>query len=781
MKVTDRNNFSISTDELATGLQNSAAALSVAGNSLDESIALMTAGNAITQDASRTGNGLRMIALRMTGTEEAKAEAEAMGEDVSDFVVQTQSKIDKQLRDYTAVASNNFKGVSLLDENGNYRSTYQVLQDIADIYDEIVETDKQFGTNKMNGLLELIAGKSRSNIAASVLQNGDMLRSVYQQSQNAEGSALEENEKYLDSIDGKIQQAQNRLQEFASLAINSDVFKGLVDGATSFLEVLNNIIQTAGMLPTILGVGGIAGIAKNIPSFASIGEEILAVKNIRNKDGVVDSKGLGKIFAENKNGQFSDIVGVKEFGRKYGIGDVDLVEGIKNASKENKELASSFEQIVDVGGDASVTMSNFVKQTSKTGEKEGAKSVGVLGKAFEGLKSTISSVWGILSANPILTGAVLGTAAIVGGAMWYDKRYDRQKEQADTAIETSDKSTSDLEETKTKLEEVGSKIDEIKSKGKLSLTDQAELANLQAQKDELEAIKSLQEETVKNDKADANKEAIKALEMDEAAENLTDERQTASTTSTKYYGKTKLLQAAEDEVKRLNTLKDERQKMQDEMNEAVKDGDKERQKQLQDDIDTQDATIKKAKEHLMEHYNDIKDLQKGLDAEDTENGGQKWFNKTQNAIDDILYSVDDSKTPIERMKKILDNAFKGNGEQAAKFGDSISDYLTKSVESGKTAFEGLKELGLTMKDLGFDWKNMDVDERQMAIDALNQQFKDLAKSATDAKDAIKNVKPAVDGTFEGVQKAQESANAGANWESNYCSIYVPKENQYERV
>ena len=49
-----------------------------------------------------------------------------MGEDVDDFVVRTKSKTDQIIRDYTAVASNAYKGISVLDVNGNLRSTYDI-------------------------------------------------------------------------------------------------------------------------------------------------------------------------------------------------------------------------------------------------------------------------------------------------------------------------------------------------------------------------------------------------------------------------------------------------------------------------------------------------------------------------------------------------------------------------------------------------------------------------------------------------------------------------------
>ena len=88
------DNFSSSTDQLAQGMQNVSAVLKVQGNDIDQSLALLTAANDITQDMSKASMGVRTIALRIAGTKEAKEELEELGEDTSDFVVQTQSKVD---------------------------------------------------------------------------------------------------------------------------------------------------------------------------------------------------------------------------------------------------------------------------------------------------------------------------------------------------------------------------------------------------------------------------------------------------------------------------------------------------------------------------------------------------------------------------------------------------------------------------------------------------------------------------------------------------------------
>lgn len=152
------NNFSVSTDELATGLKNAAAVLATQGNDIDQALALLTAGNAVTQDISKTSAGIRTISLRIAGTEEAKNELADMGEDIDDFVVKTRSKTNSIIQDYTAVASNNYKGVSVLDDNGNLRDTYNILLDIAKVYEEIQAEDKKAGTNRAQALIEELAG-----------------------------------------------------------------------------------------------------------------------------------------------------------------------------------------------------------------------------------------------------------------------------------------------------------------------------------------------------------------------------------------------------------------------------------------------------------------------------------------------------------------------------------------------------------------------------------------------------------------------------------------------
>lgn len=257
------NNYSISTDGLATALKDSASALVTANNDLNEAVSLTTAGNAITQDPSKVGAGLRTISLRLVGTEEAKQELSDLGEE-TDGMITTVSKLRDTIMDATKAASSDGKGFDILDSNGNYKSTYEIMQGLADLYDNIVKKDKELGTNNLNLLLETIAGKNRANIAASILQNGDMLRSVYEDAQNSEGSAEKELNSYLDSIDGKMAQLENRAQEFWFKVIDSETIKNGIDLLSTLLKCTTDFVDTVGLLPTILTGIGAALSFKNV-------------------------------------------------------------------------------------------------------------------------------------------------------------------------------------------------------------------------------------------------------------------------------------------------------------------------------------------------------------------------------------------------------------------------------------------------------------------------------------------------------------------------------------
>lgn len=290
------NNYAIATDQLATALQSSASALMTQGNDLYEAAALVTAGNQVVQDANKVGTGLRTISLRIAGVKEGdddiKEELAELGEEVDEWVVSTQAKKRQVIMDYTKTASNMGQGVDILDSNGNLKDTYTILLEIAKIYKEIQEEDKKYGTNRAQGLVEELAGKNRSNIAASILMNPELLEDVYNSAMDSAGSAAEENAKYLDSIVGKTQQLSNQWQQFQSNLLNSDDLKSFLEILTSILKVVNKFSKALPLVTaSVISLStAMANNRNNFAQFYSFNPQTNSL------DGIFPKMGLGNLF-----------------------------------------------------------------------------------------------------------------------------------------------------------------------------------------------------------------------------------------------------------------------------------------------------------------------------------------------------------------------------------------------------------------------------------------------------------------------------------------------------
>ena len=154
IKIVDKlniigNNFAISSDGIAEGLQRSASTLVAAGNSLEQSIAMLAAGNKVAQDPEALGNALKVLSMRIRGT---KTDLEEAGEETDGLITNT-SKLRDKVKALTDVNGNG--GVDILTDTGAYRSTYDILLDIAEIWDDINDADPK----NQAALLEILAGE----------------------------------------------------------------------------------------------------------------------------------------------------------------------------------------------------------------------------------------------------------------------------------------------------------------------------------------------------------------------------------------------------------------------------------------------------------------------------------------------------------------------------------------------------------------------------------------------------------------------------------------------
>ena len=149
-------------------------------------------------------------------------------------------------------------GISLFTDSSKteFKSTYQIIKDISEIYDEL--SDKQ-----QADLLEKIAGKRQGQIVAAAIQNFEAAEKAMDDMANSAGSAEKEMAIIMDSVDYKANKLKETGTGISQNLFQRDDMKNLLDGLTKIAEVLDWITEKAGLFGTIgLGVG-IGALFKN--------------------------------------------------------------------------------------------------------------------------------------------------------------------------------------------------------------------------------------------------------------------------------------------------------------------------------------------------------------------------------------------------------------------------------------------------------------------------------------------------------------------------------------
>lgn len=234
------NNYSVTAAGVGEALKRSASALDVAGNSIQETAAMVTGITEVTQDPEKAGNALKVVSMRLRGM---KGQLEELGEDVDDNVVNL-SKMQGQVLRLTRGK------VNIFDDSGEFKSTYEIMQGIADVLHEL-------STIEQADLLETVAGKHRANDVAALVSNWNNVEKAVVSATNATGSAAEEHAKYVDSMQGRLNQLTAAFQSFSNTFLETDMVKGVISALTGLLDTLEKIIDTIGGVGTAGLLGGL--------------------------------------------------------------------------------------------------------------------------------------------------------------------------------------------------------------------------------------------------------------------------------------------------------------------------------------------------------------------------------------------------------------------------------------------------------------------------------------------------------------------------------------------
>ena len=84
------------------------------------------------------------------------------------------------------------------------------------------------------------------------MQNYSDVQKYMNEAADSSGTSMQKYEAYTDSLAGKLEGFTNAFQTMSTTFLNSDLFGGLIDGGTQFLNILTKIIDVGGGLPAVL-------------------------------------------------------------------------------------------------------------------------------------------------------------------------------------------------------------------------------------------------------------------------------------------------------------------------------------------------------------------------------------------------------------------------------------------------------------------------------------------------------------------------------------------------
>ncbi len=391
----------------------------------------------------------------------AKTEAEDAGES-TDGMAESVS----ELRDEILALTGGKVDIQIDDDT--FKSTYQILRELSSVWEDLTDVSKA-------NILELVGGKRNSNVVAALLENFSVAEEALKTSATSAGSAVAENEKVLESIQGKLNVLKATFQEISLSFVSSDFISGAITGLTKLLEILNSFVGVVGPLPT------------------AIGAITLALSALGKKAGAFSLGGTRgdqfQIFSKSIQQVKDDFKALEPAGRGVSI------QSIFSSSDTNQKLIAlqKFNEAISNGGSKVAAYKKYIADLPIEFRKmsvqiaKGETTVGDCAKKLElmGVKSKAAAV-GVaalnVATNMLITMGV--TAAITGIIAGLDALINRQEKAAEKAKEIAQDSRDAAQKQSEQTESISSltnKYEELASGDTQNSSTREEILSIQDQ------------------------------------------------------------------------------------------------------------------------------------------------------------------------------------------------------------------------------------------------------------------------------------------------------------
>lgn len=402
-----------------------------------------------------------------------------------------------------------------------------------------------------------------------------------------------------------------------------------------------------------------------------------------------------------------------------------------------KEASSAVEKVAEASTSTATAVAEVGTASAASSASMTTMEAATAGLATEETVATGATVgFGTAIKGFLVTVAPIAAALVAVGAAFklahdYVTKFDTAVEKAETSQSNFEQTKSELSSLQDELDSTKDKIKELKSSDKLTIADQAQLSTLKTQSKELQRQIDLKEKLADSQSQKAVKDAMSALKVGSFIDHTRMEDievsgghgEISTTKKDTRYKRTDIVTAAKNEVKELNKLKEEREKLLDDYDKAKTDKKKDsidskieaKEKEISKYEDTVEKKIQKIQK-LRDNFLDENDnLKSGLTSKQ-----QSMYNNLTKVLDD--YTNND---PVAKKAAALEKIW--NNKDFAKAQQSLVDKIRQgqdvSVDSLKKDFPELVS--------ACDKAGISVSVLKNELDALGQSSSGVTKLEND--------------------------------------------------
>lgn len=316
------NNYAVSSGQLAQNLGNMSAAMATGNNTFEQSLGMLTAMTEITRNAAKGSRALITVQGRLNQ------------------VVDESSDTGKAL-----TAWYQEHAIAIKDDEGQVRSLYEVLTDVAKIWPKLTKNEQMY-------YLQQQAGTTQTQNLAALLKNYQTAIDATNTALESNGSAMKENEAYMESISAKEQALAAEFEDFANRVLSKELVGGFLDAGKAMLDFANNDVGAA--------ITRITGFSAAIASLVGIAGTVIGkLSEMRTLFSATNAAGgLASILTSPKTlliiaGVAAAIAGI-----------VEVVQALNQAAENRKfeNLVKNFEELDEQAKDAADKLEDVKKR-----------------------------------------------------------------------------------------------------------------------------------------------------------------------------------------------------------------------------------------------------------------------------------------------------------------------------------------------------------------------------------------------------------------------------------